>query len=93
VSPGTQLEANLKQSLSLILLDIEMPIMDGLTCVRKIREMEASGQVRGHVPVIAVTANARSEQVTSAMQAGMVNIFPSLVAFFWHLEEANECTG
>ncbi|PQE10242.1 hypothetical protein CJF32_00000779 [Rutstroemia sp. NJR-2017a WRK4] len=71
LSPGAQQEANLKQSLSLVLLDIEMPIMDGLTCVRKIREMEASGQVRGHVPVIAVTANARSEQVTSAKQAGM----------------------
>ena len=36
-----------------------MPVMDGLTCVKKIRELEALGKIKGHVPVIAVTANAR----------------------------------
>lgn len=50
-----------------------MPVMDGLTCTRKIREMQASGAVRGHVPVIAVTANARSEQIMTAKDSGMVS--------------------
>lgn len=49
--------------LTLILMDWEMPVMDGLTCVRTIREMQREGVVRAHVPVIAVTANVRSEQV------------------------------
>lgn len=49
--------------LSLILMDWEMPVMDGLTCVRSIRQLQAEGSVHGHVPVIAVTANVRSEQV------------------------------
>lgn len=45
--------------------------MDGLTCVRRIREYEQAGQIDGHVPVIAITANARSEQINIAMDAGM----------------------
>ncbi|KAH0159134.1 histidine kinase, partial [Aureobasidium melanogenum] len=57
--------------LSIILMDLEMPVMDGLTCVRRIREYEATGKVTGHVPVIAITANARSEQINIAMEAGM----------------------
>ncbi|KAG9594110.1 histidine kinase, partial [Aureobasidium melanogenum] len=57
--------------LSIILMDLEMPVMDGLTCVRRIREYEATGKVTSHVPVIAITANARSEQINIAMEAGM----------------------
>lgn len=60
--------------LSVVLMDQEMPIMDGLTATRKIREMEEAGQFRCHVPVIAVTANARSEQVTTALTAGMDDV-------------------
>lgn len=60
--------------LSVILMDIEMPIMDGLTCVRRIRQMEVEGKIT-HVPVIAVTANARSDQISGAMEAGMVSFF------------------
>ena len=57
--------------LSVVLLDLEMPVMGGLTCVRHIRERQANGQVVSHVPVIAVTANARSEQISGAIEAGM----------------------
>jgi CheY-like chemotaxis protein len=45
--------------------------MDGLTCVRRIRELQQQDIVHGHVPVIAVTANVRSEQVEVALKAGM----------------------
>ncbi|KAK5121772.1 hypothetical protein LTR85_004647 [Meristemomyces frigidus] len=57
--------------LSVILLDMEMPTMDGLTCIRHIRAQQAEGKISGHVPVIAVTANARSEQISMAIEAGM----------------------
>ena len=59
--------------LAIILMDIEMPIMDGLTCARRIRNMEADGLVRGHVPIIAITGNAREEKVQQAKDAGMVS--------------------
>ncbi len=45
--------------LHVILMDLEMPEMDGLTCVRKIRELQADGVLTRHVPLIAVTANGR----------------------------------
>lgn len=50
-----------------------MPVMDGLTCTKKIREMQNLGKIRGHVPVIAVTANARSEQIATAQSFGMAS--------------------
>ncbi len=35
-----------------------MPVMDGLECTRLIRKLENSGELRGHLPIIALTANA-----------------------------------
>lgn len=60
--------------LAVILMDLEMPFMDGLTCTRRIREYEADGTIVRHVPIIAVTANARLEQIETAMAAGMVSV-------------------
>jgi CheY-like chemotaxis protein len=62
------------KDLSLILMDWEMPVMDGLTCVRRIRQLQKEGVVQGHVPVIAVTANVRTEQVKVATDAGMDDV-------------------
>ena len=64
--------------LSVILLDVEMPVMDGLTCARAIRDMQAEGSVRNHVPIIGITANARMEQVSSCIEAGMDEVIVSL---------------
>ncbi|KAI4795858.1 hypothetical protein E4T45_12105, partial [Aureobasidium sp. EXF-8846] len=60
--------------LDVVLMDQEMPVMDGITCVREIRARQKSQEFNGHVPVIAVTANARSEQITVMMQAGMDSV-------------------
>lgn len=57
--------------LSIVLMDLEMPVMDGLTAVRRIRKLEQTGEIVRHVPVIAITANARSEQISTALEAGM----------------------
>lgn len=40
--------------LSTILMDLEMPVMDGLTCTKRIRELQRLGEVVSHVPIIAV---------------------------------------
>ena len=55
-------------------MDKEMPVMDGLQCTSKIRELEQAGALRGHVPIIAVTANARSEQIATLLAAGMDDV-------------------
>ena len=59
--------------ITVVLMDLEMPVMDGLTCVQKIRELESAGAIVRHVPIIAVSANARSEQIDTALEAGMVS--------------------
>ena len=48
--------------------------MNGLTCVRRIRELEQQGALQKRVPVIAVTANVRAEQIEIAMGAGMDSV-------------------
>ena len=53
----------------LILMDIQMPIMDGIKATQKIREIEQS--TNAHTPVIAVTANAFPEDKERCMAAGM----------------------
>jgi signal transduction histidine kinase/CheY-like chemotaxis protein len=57
--------------LSVMLMDIEMPVMDGLTLARTIREHQTSGLVTSHIPLIAVTGNARKEKTDLAKNAGV----------------------
>jgi signal transduction histidine kinase/ActR/RegA family two-component response regulator len=58
-----------------ILMDIQMPVMDGVTATREIRTFEASGD-RRRTPIIAVTANAMSHQVADYEAAGMDMVVP-----------------
>ncbi|KAK3062045.1 hypothetical protein LTS18_004944 [Coniosporium uncinatum] len=62
------------RELHVVLMDQEMPVMDGLACTRRIREWERSGELKGHVPIVAVTANARSEQIAALLAAGMDDV-------------------
>ncbi len=55
----------------LILMDIQMPEMDGLTATRAIREIEQSDSATVPVPIIAVTANAFDSDRTDCLRAGM----------------------
>ncbi|MFW6350951.1 MAG: response regulator [Bacteroidota bacterium] len=53
----------------LVLMDIQMPVMDGLKATKKIREIEQS--TNSHTPIIAVTANAFPEDKDRCLAAGM----------------------
>ena len=66
--------------ISVILMDLEMPVMDGMTCARKIRELEKEGTIVRHIPIIAVTAYARPEQIENAKAAGIVRQPPFLLS-------------
>ena len=51
----------------LILMDIQMPIMDGLTAAKKIRQ----SSLYDHLPIIAMTAHVSDEAKMQSLQAGM----------------------
>ena len=53
----------------IILMDIQMPVMDGYNAARLIRGMEDRG--KAEVPIVAVTANAFEEDRKLALEAGM----------------------
>ncbi|MFS4458411.1 ATP-binding protein [Bdellovibrio sp. HCB2-146] len=53
----------------LILMDIQMPIMDGYEATRRIREMEKERSLPV-VPIIAVSANAMAEDIKKSLDAG-----------------------
>jgi CheY-like chemotaxis protein/signal transduction histidine kinase len=52
----------------LILMDIMMPVMDGLTATKKIREIESTMDT--HIPIIAITANALAGDRDNCLAAG-----------------------
>ncbi|KAF1913435.1 hypothetical protein BDU57DRAFT_356309 [Ampelomyces quisqualis] len=100
--PRTETAYHDGDELDLILLDIEMPVLDGLTCASRIREWEDQSLLgpprpgiktqrsqsttslspitssqdcttprRFRIPILAVSANARMEQIQEALNAGM----------------------
>ena len=54
---------------NLILMDVQMPVMDGLSATQHIRVMNKSGAKE--IPIIAMTANAFREDIDICRQAGM----------------------
>lgn len=69
VTDGVEaLEYTANHALDLILMDIQMPNMDGLTATQMIR---SSGELNSSVPIIAITANLADSDRCSALEAGM----------------------
>lgn len=64
------LEAWRGRAWDLVLMDVQMPVMDGVAATREIRAEEAASG-RRRTPIIAVTANALPEQRTEYHDAGM----------------------
>ena len=53
----------------LILMDCQMPVMDGYDATRAIRELEE--KTGGHVPIVALTASARESDKKKCLESGM----------------------
>lgn len=67
VQSSRSMRAEVRDHFDLVLMDLQMPVMDGATATRTIRDGER-GQ---RTPIVALTASAMSEDRTRCRQAGM----------------------
>jgi CheY-like chemotaxis protein len=63
-------QVSASQSFDLILMDVQMPEMDGLTACRAIRQREADLHLPAK-PIVALTANALTDDRDNCLAAGM----------------------
>ena len=64
------LEAVQARPFDLILMDVQMPVMDGLAATRRIREQELAGQ---RVPIVALTASAMTDEIAQTHEVVLVD--------------------
>jgi CheY-like chemotaxis protein len=79
VSNGSEaLDAMTKTLYDLVLMDCHMPVMDGFEATAKIRKNEL--RTHRHVPIVAMTASARTEDRDACLAAGMDDYLAKPVA-------------
>ncbi|HEX2562150.1 ATP-binding protein [Phenylobacterium sp.] len=74
----------------LILMDVQMPVMDGLSATGEIRRIEAE-KGRAATPIIALTANVMAHQVAEYLQAGMTRVVAKPIDAAALLRAMEEC--
>lgn len=65
------IESIQKKKYDLLFMDCQMPELDGLQATQRIRELESEGTLEGHLPVVALTANAIKGDRERCLKAGM----------------------
>ncbi|MDB5469545.1 MAG: sensor histidine kinase/response regulator, partial [Caulobacter sp.] len=82
-----------------ILMDVQMPVLDGVAATRAIREAEAASG-RRRTPIVALTANAMAHHVTQYLAAGMdthvskpIQAMALYEALAWAADEAENQTS
>lgn len=68
-----------KEDFDVILMDINMPKMDGMECARQIRAME--DEKKSKVPIIAITGNAKNYSMEDFRDAGIDEYLPKPINF------------
>ncbi|WPH01335.1 Hypothetical protein R9X50_00417600 [Acrodontium crateriforme] len=74
--PDESTSLNPPVPIDVLVLDWEMPVMNGLECAAKIRTLQREGSITRHLPILSITANIRQEQIEQALAAGMDDVLP-----------------
>ncbi|MFN4147605.1 MAG: response regulator [Runella sp.] len=79
-----------KEDFDIVLLDINMPIMDGMECVKAIRNL--SDKKKANLPVVAITGNAKNYSEEEFKAAGFNDVLVKPLNFDRLVEIVNELT-
>ena len=79
VMETTELDS-MQEAFDLVLMDVQLPVMDGVEATRRIRSSEA-GEDKKHVPIIAMTAYAMPGDQQRILEAGMDSYMSKPVDF------------
>jgi len=91
VKNGEQVLQILEQeTFDILLLDINMPVMDGMECVKKVREL--TDKKKAAVPVVAITGNAKNYSEEEFKAAGFNDVLVKPLNFDKLVEIVNELT-
>ena len=77
-----------KEEFSILLLDINMPIMDGMECVRRVRAMP--DKEKASVPIVAITGNAKNYTEEEFKTAGFNDVLVKPLNFDRLVEVVNQ---
>ena len=91
VKNGTEvLKAMDKADFDLILMDINMPKMDGMDCAREIRKM--TDPIKSHIPILAITGNAKNYSIKDFKEVGINEYIPKPLDFDLLVTKVKEYT-
>jgi CheY-like chemotaxis protein len=79
-----------KEDFDIVLLDINMPIMDGMDCVKAIRAL--ADKKKASLPVVAITGNAKNYSEEEFKAAGFNDVLVKPLNFDRLVEIVNELT-
>ena len=79
-----------KEDFDIVLLDINMPIMDGMECVKAIRAL--GDKKKASLPVVAITGNAKNYSEEEFKAAGFNDVLVKPLNFDRLVEIVNELT-
>ncbi len=80
VKNGKQVMDKMKDNdFDIVLMDINMPVMDGMECARQIRLLD--DEAKSNVPIVAITGNAKNYSLDDFKQAGIDEYLPKPLNF------------
>ncbi|MEQ8685221.1 MAG: response regulator [Imperialibacter sp.] len=80
-----------EESFDLILMDINMPVMDGIECTKKVRNL--SDEAKKNIPIVAITGNARNYTMEEFHSNGINDFIPKPLNFDQLVEKVRKYTS